>query len=203
MKSFSARLEEEGFSDATDDLRANLGARLRNLRVDQKLTLEMVAARARVSRAMISKIERGEKMPTVGILVRLATALDVTLSALLGAQATSAGTQLERSEARSRFKDPSTGLLREVVFSAAGEEGVELIRHVIPGLQSSGTLSPYPVPTRKLVFSPSGPLVVVIGGETYTLGGGDSLRFDVTTTYSFSNPKDEPVSYYLLMMRSG
>ena len=85
----------------------------------------------------------------------------------------------------------------------AGEEGVELIRHVIPGLQSSGTLSPYPVPTRKLVFSPSGPLVVVIGGETYTLGGGDSLRFDVTTTYSFSNPKDEPVSYYLLMMRSG
>lgn len=203
MKSSSARLEDEDFSDAADDIRATLGTRLRNLRVGQKLTLEMLASRAHVSRAMISKIERGEKMPTVGILVRMATALNVTLSALLGAQAPSAGIQLQRADACNRFRDPSTGLLREVVFSPAEGEDVELVRHVLPGLQSTGPLSPYPVPTRKLVFSPSGPLVVKIGNETYYLEAGDSLRFDVTSTYSFSNPKENPVSYYLLMTRPG
>lgn len=201
MKSSSALLEEEGVNDDADELLANLGVRLRTLRTGQKLTLEMLARRSHVSRAMISKIERGEKMPTVGILVRLATALEVTLSALLGAQALSPGIQLQRAKARSKFKDPSTGLLREVVFSAAGEEDVELIRHVIPGFQSSGILSPYPVPTRKLIFSPSGPLIVKIGRHTYHLQEGDSLRFDVTSTYSFSNPGDKPVSYYLLMTR--
>jgi transcriptional regulator with XRE-family HTH domain len=203
MKSASARSEDKDVRDSSDDLIANLGTRLRGLRIDQKLTLEMVASRAHVSRAMISKIERGEKMPTVGILVRVATALDVTLSALLGAQVSSSGIQLQRADACNRFTDPATGLVREVVFSPSEGEDVELVRHVLPGLQSSGTLAPYPVPTHKLVFSPSGPLVVKIGSDTYYLETGDSLRFAVTTDYSFFNPQQSAVSYYLLMTRLG
>ncbi len=203
MKSSSVRLQDEDLSDPSHDLIANLGTRLRKLRVDQKLTLEMVAARAHVSRAMISKIERSEKTPTVGILVRIATALDVTLSALLGAQPPSSEIQLQRADTCNRFTDPLTGLVREVVFSTAGEEDVELVRHVLPGLQSTGALSPYPIATRKLVFSPSGPLVVKIGNDTYYLEAGDSLRFDVKSTYSFSNPGQAAVSYYLLMTRLG
>jgi transcriptional regulator with XRE-family HTH domain len=201
MKPASARPEDT--VDSSDELIANLGTRLRGLRVDQKLTLEMVASRANVSRAMISKIERGEKMPTVGVLVRVATALDVTLSALLGAQAPSSGIQLQRADACNRFTDPETGLVREVVFARSEGEDVELVRHILPGLQSTGTLAPYPVPTHKLVFSPNGPLVVKIGDETYCLEAGDSLRFAVTSNYSFFNPEQTAISYYLLMTRMG
>jgi XRE family transcriptional regulator, regulator of sulfur utilization len=196
-------MDAEGVSESADDLLSNLGTRLRELRQAQSLTLEMLAQRAQVSRAMISKIERSEKMPTVGILVRIATALNVTLSALLGGQAPSAAIQLQRANRRSRFRDPSTGFEREAVFSPAEENDMELVRHVLPGFQSTGLLSPYPVPTRKLIFSPSGPLVVKIGGETFFMESGDALRFDVTSAYSFSNPEAEPVSYYLFMTRLG
>jgi XRE family transcriptional regulator, regulator of sulfur utilization len=78
-----------------------------------------------------------------------------------------------------------------------------LVRHVLPGLQSTGLLSPYPVPTRKLIFSPSGPLVVKIGDETFWMEASDALRFDVTSAYSFSNPEATPVSYFLFMSRHG
>ena len=195
--------ETEGGSESGEELLAVLGLRLRELRRTQSLTLEMLAQRAQVSRAMISKIERGEKMPTVGILVRIATGLNVSLSALLGEQAQSAAVQLQRAYRRSRFRDPSTGLEREIVFSPAEGDDIEVVRHVLPGLQSTGSLSPYPVPTRKLVFSPSGPLVVRIGDETFYMETGDALRFDVTSAYSFSNPAVTPVSYYLFMSRHG
>jgi transcriptional regulator with XRE-family HTH domain len=195
--------DTEGSSEPADELLSVLGLRLREVRRTQGLTLEMLAQRAQVSRAMISKIERGEKMPTVGILVRIATGLNVSLSALLGEQPQSAAIQLQRANRRSRFRDPSTGLEREAVFSPAEGDGIEVVRHVLPGLQSTGLLSPYPVPTRKLVFSPSGPLVVKIGDETFWMEPGDALRFDVTSTYSFSNPETTPVSYYLFMSRHG
>lgn len=200
MSDFAGTTEPE--DERTDELLAHLGPRLRQLRKEQKLTLDMAAKRARVSRAMISKIERSEKMPTVGILVRLATALNVTLSSLLGAQPASAGVQVQRASNRVGFRDPASGLQREVVFSPAEGEGLELLRHVLPPRKSTGALSPYPVPTRKLVFSPSGPLLVRIENESYLLGVGDSLRFDVTSTYSFTNPGEEPVSYFLLVTRA-
>lgn len=193
--------ETEGSGEAADELLSTLGLRLRELRRTQSLTLEMLAQRAQVSRAMISKIERGEKMPTVGILVRIATGLNVSLSALLGEQAQSAAIQLQRANRRSRFRDPSTGLEREAVFSPAEGDDIEVVRHVLPGLRSTGLLSPYPVPTCKLIFSPSGPLVVKIGDETFWMEAGDALRFDVTSNYSFSNPEAAPVSYYLFMSR--
>ncbi|MBJ6123821.1 helix-turn-helix domain-containing protein [Microvirga splendida] len=195
--------ENEGSGESGDELLSTLGPRLRELRRTQNLTLEMLAHRAQVSRAMISKIERGEKMPTVGILVRIATGLNVSLSALLGEQPQSAAVQLQRANRRTRFRDPSTGFEREAVFSPAEAGDVELVRHVLPGLQSTGLLSPYPVPTRKLIFSPSGPLVVKIGDETFWMEPGDALRFDVTSAYSFSNPEAAPVSYYLFMSRHG
>jgi len=193
----------QGSSDSADELLSNLGTRLRELRRTQGLTLEMLAQRAQVSRAMISKIERSEKMPTVGILVRIATGLNVSLSALLGEQAPPAAIQLQRADRRSRFRDPSTGFEREAVFSPAGSDDIELVRHSLPGFQSTGPLPPYPIPTRKLIFSPSGRLVVEIGGERYCMEPGDALRFDVTSTYSFSNPEATPVSYYLFMSRFG
>jgi transcriptional regulator with XRE-family HTH domain len=193
----------EDVSEPADEMLSSLGTRLRELRRTQSLTLEMLAQRAQVSRAMISKIERSEKMPTVGVLVRIATGLNVSLSALLGGQAPPAAIQLQRANRRNRFRDPSSGFEREAVFSPAEGNDIELVRHVLPGLQTTGLLSPYPVPTRKLVFSPSGPLVVKIGDDTYFMEPGDALRFDVTSTYSFSNPEAEPVSYYLFMSRLG
>ncbi|MDQ3833310.1 MAG: helix-turn-helix domain-containing protein, partial [Actinomycetota bacterium] len=42
-----------------------LGTRVRELRLVRGLTLEALAERSSVSRAMISKLERGDKNPTL------------------------------------------------------------------------------------------------------------------------------------------
>src|SRR3712207_9229504 len=59
-----------------------LGGRVRELRRRRGLTLEDLAGLSGVSRAMISKLERGEKNPTLVVAARLAEGLGVTLSRL-------------------------------------------------------------------------------------------------------------------------
>src|ERR671913_744786 len=60
-----------------------LGGRVRELRRRRGLTLEELAERSGVSRAMISKLERGEKNPTLVVAAKLADGLGVTLSQLV------------------------------------------------------------------------------------------------------------------------
>lgn len=66
-----------------DDARAKrvclvLGARVRELRHERGLTQSDVAERAGVSLKYVSQIERGSRNPTVGVLIQLSRALDVT-----------------------------------------------------------------------------------------------------------------------------
>lgn len=52
-----------------------LGPRVRELRLVRGLTLEALAERSSVSRAMISKLERGEKNPTLVVAAKVAQGL--------------------------------------------------------------------------------------------------------------------------------
>ncbi|MCU0671318.1 MAG: helix-turn-helix domain-containing protein [Myxococcota bacterium] len=64
-----------------------LGARVRELRRNRGWTLEDLAHAADVHATHLSAVERGKRNPTVGVLAKLADALDVQLSAFFGAPA--------------------------------------------------------------------------------------------------------------------
>ncbi len=66
-----------------DDIDSAISARVRGERAARHWTLSDLAERAGVSKAMISKIERGEASPTAALLGRLSAAFGLTLSALL------------------------------------------------------------------------------------------------------------------------
>lgn len=63
---------------------SSLPASLKGQRTGQSLTIEQLSKRSGVSRAMISKIERGEATPTTSTLGKLAAALDVSISQMIG-----------------------------------------------------------------------------------------------------------------------
>jgi len=59
------------------------GAHLRELRTARGLTQAQLAEKARTSTPFISQLERGLTTPTLGMLIRLAEALEIRASALL------------------------------------------------------------------------------------------------------------------------
>lgn len=64
------------------DVSQRLGARIRTLRAERRLTQDELADRASISRVYASFIERGEKTASLEVLIRLTEVLDVSLSEL-------------------------------------------------------------------------------------------------------------------------
>jgi transcriptional regulator with XRE-family HTH domain len=60
-----------------------LGGRLRQLRLAREWTQEQLAEAAGITSTYISDLERGEKVPSLSILLRLARGLDIPLAELL------------------------------------------------------------------------------------------------------------------------
>jgi transcriptional regulator with XRE-family HTH domain len=68
------------------ELQTIFGANVRNNRKAKNLTQEALAERIDVSMETIGKIERGAAAPTFATAEKLATALDVHVTALFGTQ---------------------------------------------------------------------------------------------------------------------
>ncbi len=61
-----------------------LGARVRELRRNRGWTLEELAHAAGVHATHLSAVERGKRNPTIGVLAKLADALEVEIASLFG-----------------------------------------------------------------------------------------------------------------------
>lgn len=64
-----------------DPLRATIGRRLREARLDLDWTMSQLAGRSGVSKAMLSKVENAQTTPALSTLARLGEALSVPLTA--------------------------------------------------------------------------------------------------------------------------
>ncbi|OJV03157.1 MAG: hypothetical protein BGO12_09775 [Verrucomicrobia bacterium 61-8] len=60
----------------TDEFSQAFGKNVNRLRTDSGLTQEQLAEKADMSRRFLQEVEKGEKIPTVKIAVRLRSALD-------------------------------------------------------------------------------------------------------------------------------
>lgn len=173
-------------------------ARVKALRQAAGLTLDLLAERSGVSRAMISKIERGETSPTAALLARLVSALGHSLSSFFAANE-----QAEPfwPEARQHvWTDPDTGYLRRAVSPPATGSGIDLVEVILP----AGRKVPFPpqASSRGIcqhVWVLQGCLLLEVAGVTHRLETGDCLYHDTGIGHCFANPAREPVRYAVVL----
>src|SRR4051794_22827931 len=176
-----------------------LGRRVRWLRRERGLTLEALAERSRVSRAMISKLERGEKNPTLVVAAKVAEGLGITLSELLGSEEQREVVVVPR-EKRMVMRDPETGFERQLLSPSFGGRGIEFIRNVVLEDSTSGEFPPHRRGVEEYVVVEKGRLRAILGGEEYLLEEGDALYFEADVTHRFDNVGDGECSYYLVIV---
>ncbi|MFI6956803.1 helix-turn-helix domain-containing protein [Nocardia sp. NPDC050408] len=186
-----------------DDMAGAFGGNVRRRREEAGLTLEQLSTQSSVSRAMLSKVERGEKSPTIGVASRIAHALDASLSDLIGgAVAAASGVAVVmRKNDRPVFRDPETGFERHMVSAAPGAGGAEMVVHYLPAQVSTGLLPAYPPGTEKQLVVLEGTLTVAIGGISETLNTGDSLFFQADADHGFANRTNAPCEYIMVISR--
>ena len=179
-----------------------LGTRVKELRRRRGLTLEELAERAGVSRAMISKVERGEKNPTLVVTAKVAEGLGVTLSELLRVEERREIVVVPR-EKRMVMSDPETGFERQLLSPTFGGRGVEFVRNVVPYGSTSGEFPPYRRGVEEYVVVEKGRLRAAVGGEEHLLEEGDALYFEADVSHRFDNEGDGECSYYLVIVSKG
>ncbi len=169
--------------DAADARR--LGRRMHELRARRGWTQDALAERAGVSKAMISKVERGENNPTLVVAAKIAEALGLTMSQLIGADERRRALRLPK-EQRVTLRDPATGI-EQRLFPAFGSSAVNIMQVAMPAESSSGDLAPHLVPTEIYLLIEQGAVRVTLGDETYDLEEGDALYFVADVSHRFDN----------------
>jgi transcriptional regulator with XRE-family HTH domain len=183
------------------DAEAVLAGNLRKERQARGWTLVELAARSGVSRAMLSKIERGEASPTAALLGRLSAAFGLTMSQLFAQIEDQSGGQVARAEHQPVWRDPETGFLRRSL-SPPVSGPLEMVWGEMP----PGAEITYPAASRAFIAEQqlvvvSGELTVVLGGISHMLEAGDCLRFGPPTDVTFRNPGAARCRYVIALLR--
>jgi transcriptional regulator with XRE-family HTH domain len=179
----------------------HLGKRIRRERQARGISLDQLSQRSRVSRSMISAIERGAKAATVLVLDRIATGLDTSLARILTREAQSRVIEL-RHENQTVARDPS-GWERRILSPVLPDVEFELMRTTLgPGVDA-GLFLPHARGSREYVAVEHGTLALTIDHELHTLRAGDSIYYDGDCLHAFRNPRRTPCVYYLAMDVAG
>lgn len=182
-----------------DPLSASLAATLQSARVAQDLSVNALADRSGVSRAMIGKIERGEAQPTAVLLGRLSGALGLTLSELV-ARAEGAGDLLRRAADQPTWTDPATGYRRRAV-SPTTEGPLELVEvELPPGASVSYPADAY-IFKYQQIWILEGELHFQEGGVLHQLATGDCLQLGAPAPCTFNNPTADPCRYLVALVK--
>lgn len=190
-----------------NDIDRRLAERIRAEREARGWSLEELATRSTVSRAMISKIERGESSPTAALLGKLSGALGLSLSRLLARAEAAAAGRLSRAADQSLWRDPATGFQRRALTPAgsAGTSPLELIEAELPpGAEIAYPAAAYAFIQDQQMVVLAGSLRFRQGEEVHDLAAGDCLRLGPPADCVFSNPGKISCRYLVaLLHRSG
>jgi transcriptional regulator with XRE-family HTH domain len=163
---------------------SGLGPRIRTLRLQRRLTLQEVAAKAGVTPSALSQIERNHSNPTLSTLKAIAAALSTTIGHLFPAP-TASNRVVVRARERKRLS-PRRGITYELLTpDLAGQ--IEFILSVYaPGASTGDEAFAYPGEQCGVVLA--GVAEVTLQDTVHRLHAGDSIRFDCSVPHRIANP---------------
>jgi transcriptional regulator with XRE-family HTH domain len=175
---------------------SSLGKRLNSERRKHDLTIDALASKSGVSRSMISKVERGEAQPTTSVLGKLAEALDLSISQLVGGPQVT-GTLLVRQDDQPRFSEERSGFERRSLSPLYRGRGIDLVLNTLPPKARTGPFPSHRAGVEEHLWVQSGNLIVEVGDEQHNLNAGDFLFYPADRDHSFVNEGDTPAIFMI------
>jgi transcriptional regulator with XRE-family HTH domain len=185
-------------SIAAADVDGRIGARIRELRAEQGLTLDGLAQLADVSRAMLSRIERAESSPTAHLLGKICNGLGVTLSALF-AMTEATSSPLVRRRNQPTWRDPASHYLRRNVSPAGTGSPVDIAEIEFPPGARVAFDSQRLAGKDQHVWVLSGTLEMELGEDLFRLETGDCLFMRFDRPVLFRNPTKRTTRYAVIV----
>ncbi|GFN37225.1 helix-turn-helix domain-containing protein [Tepidimicrobium xylanilyticum] len=170
----------------------SIGAKIREIRQKEKLTLNELAEETGLTASYISQVERGLIEPSISSLRRIAAALCVPLYVFLTEEQEQH--VLIRANERRKLELPHSNITYEFVTPMGADKKVkskmEIIYLRLKG-KSWSSDKPFVHPADECIFLIEGVMEVELGTEKYTLYEGDSIYIQENIPHRFYNPSDK------------
>lgn len=168
-----------------------VGTRLKRLRLQRRMTLTGVANATGISKSTMSRLETGQRRPTLELLLALSHAYRVPLDALVAAP--------EQGDPRLQLKP---GRVKgRTVIPLTRQPGMQAWKIVIP--TSKVTPEPRAHDGYEWIYVLSGRMRLVLGDHDWILGPGEIAEFNTTTLHWFGSSGDEPTEILSIFGRPG
>jgi transcriptional regulator with XRE-family HTH domain len=183
-----------GDTTSTDDVLAAVGPRLRALRARRGVTLAELGDRTGISVSTLSRLESGQRRPTLEQLLPLAREHGVPLDDLVGAP--------ETGDPRVHLKPRQQHGMTVVPLSRGGG-AIQAFKMVIPAD------SPRSEPVLRThegydwLYVLRGRVRLVLGDLDLVLPAGEAAEFDTRTPHWFGRADDHAVEVLSLFGRQG
>jgi len=183
-------------ADSAADLAPVVGRNLRRLRVRRGLSLERLAQKSRVSRAMLGQIELGQSAPTINVLWKIARALGVTFSALISTWGTA--TVVLRSAESKRLTSGDGVFASRALFPFDKSRRVEFYELRLAA-HGEEVADPHPPGTSENLIASQGAVEIEVDGKLHLLRTGDAILFEADVPHAYRNRGDTEAVMYLVM----
>src|SRR4051794_17717769 len=156
------------------------------------MTLTGVARATGISKSTMSRLETGQRRPTLELLLALSHTYRVTLDDLVAAP--------EEGDPRIHLR-PGRVKGRTVIPLTRQPDGTQAWKIVIP----AGDLTPEPRAHdgHEWIYVLSGHMRLVLGDQDWVLGPGEVASFDTTGPHWFGSTGDEPAEILSIFGRPG
>lgn len=168
-----------------------VGPRLRRVREQRHLTLTEAAGRTGISKSTLSRLETGQRRPSLELLLPLAHAYQVPIDDLVGAPVV--------GDPRIRPK-PRT-VKGRTVLPLTGPGGIQAWKIIVPRTQTEP--NPRAHDGFEWLYVLSGRMRLVIGSQDLVLGAGEAAEFDTRIPHWFGSTGDGPAEVLSIFGRPG
>ena len=157
---------------------------VRELRLSRDWSIDQLVARSNVSKGAIVALEHGAGNPNLSTLVRLATAFEVSVSALLGEDEAEAVRIVEHAAVDPLWVGPGGGTAR-LLFTVPGSTPVELWLWTL--LAGEWYVShPHPRFVLETLTVQTGLLHLTLAGERIAIPAGATATFQADREHTYA-----------------
>jgi transcriptional regulator with XRE-family HTH domain len=172
---------------------ARISQRVRQWREELGLSLHELAVRSDVAASTIQKVETGQMVPSIAVLLKIARGLDRRPAEVVSEQFEEAEVVLQRAKQHPTIS-PIPKLKVERLSGDLFDPALEVWRvHAHPG-QGSGR-GEYSYPGEEVVICEDGEVTFIVGGEEHRLRTGDALHFKGGIPHRWQNEGDVPTRF--------
>jgi transcriptional regulator with XRE-family HTH domain len=180
----SATESHETTPDPGDDDQ-RIAALIRSHRLRRNLTLTQLSELSGISVAHLSRLENGQRTPTVRLLLQLARALGVPLGALVGES------PAQDSVYVSRRGERHTIAAGDMSLQSLSDPALRSLQVVELSLLPGRLGEPAAHTGEEWVYVLSGAIEVDVNGSASSLAAGDAIHFRADMTHALRNPHEE------------